>query len=365
MDHAQLKRYFLFSLLLVFSLTLSACNDEPEETIITGDDIIIESRPGETDIVEGAVTPITEDVVVQGTPAAEITPTAETTPVQELVVTPVAPATGAEIQVTATPSTGEQAAADQAVMVKAATLLELEVDNVQGQDLGDLSDLVVDASTGQIPYAILNSSGFLGFGGEDLLIPFSAFALSQTGNELLLPFVSPDQIENAPTVSADWPTWGDMAWADRGATFWGQTEFGQAVPGAGHSASALRISNLMGYSIGAYGQMGAGSIVNILVDLESNQAKWLVVDYADAAVATGAETGIDYAAHLVLIPFDAMDWQNLGQEIFFDPNIDAAAFAGAPLVLRDEFEQAEFLNPNFDAEVVSYWEGYGVQFEGR
>lgn len=348
MNRVHTKLLLILSLLVAVMLLVACGDDEPEDTILTGEDVIV---------VEGVDTEGVED--------AEIA-TEEDAVVEDLVVTPDVPATPTDLAITPTPSTAfqaGQAVTAQAVTAKASTLLGMDVENVQGEGLGELTDLVVDTGTGQIPYALLTSSGFLGFSGEDLLIPFTAFALSQAGNELILPFVSADQIENAPTVSADWPTWGDPAWADRGAAVWGATEFGEGLPAAGQSASALRLSALIGYGIGAYGDLGAGSIVDILVDLQANGAKWLVVDYAGAAASAGAASTVDYNTHLVLIPFAAMDWQNLGQEIFFNPNIDATAFAGAPLILRDEFEQAGFLNPNFDAEVVSYWQGYGVQFE--
>jgi sporulation protein YlmC with PRC-barrel domain len=353
------KLFSILSLLLIFTLVLAACGaDEPEATIITQDDVIVaEGAP-----VEGAVTPITEDVVVQE-PA---TPTVESAVVQEQVVTPAAPATEAQPQVTPAPPIGtqtEQAMAVEEVVVKVSTLLDFNVRNVQGEDLGVVSDLVVDTNTGQIPYAILGSSGFLGFGGENVLVPFSAFSLSQTGTELLLPFASADQIQNAPAVGDDWPTWGDAAWGDQGAAAWGQTEYGQGLPAVGQSTNAVRASNLIGYGVGAHGEVGAGSIVDLLVDLQTNRAKWLVVDYAGTTATTGAVTAVDYANHLVLVPFGAMDWANLGQEIAFSSTIDPAALSGAPLVEREEFEQAEFLNPNFDTEVVSYWEGYGYQFQ--
>lgn len=357
MKSIQSKRFPILSLLIIFALLLAACGaDEPEATTITQDDVIVtEGTP-----VEDAVTPITEDVVVQ----EQATPTAAV--IQEQAVTPAAPAAEAQPQVTpAAPATGaqaEQVMAVEEVMMKASTLLDFNVSNVQGEDLGVISDLVVDTSTGQIPYAILGSSGFLGFGGENVLIPFSAFALSQTGNELLLPFASADQIQNAPAVGDDWPTWGDAAWGDQGAVAWGETEFGQGLPAVGQSANAVRLSNLIGYGVSAHGEVGNGSIVDLLVDLQTDRAKWLVVDYAGTAASTGVTTTVDYANHLVLAPFGAMDWLTLGQEIAFSPNIDPAALAGAPLVERAEFEQAEFLNLNFDTEVVSYWEGYGYQF---
>jgi sporulation protein YlmC with PRC-barrel domain len=349
MKSIRSKLFSLLSLLLIFTLVLAACGaDEPEATTITQDDVVVdEGTP-----VEGVVTPLTEDVVVQ----EQATPTAESAAIQEQVVTPAAPATATDVG-------AEQAIAVEEVIMKASTLLDFNVSNVQGEDLGTVSDLVVDTNTGQIPYAILSSSGFLGFGGENVLVPFSAFSLSQTGAELLLPFASADQIQNAPAVGDDWPTWGDAAWADQGAAAWGQTEFGQGVPGMGQSANALRLSNLMGYGVSGHGEVSNGSIADLLVDLQTHRARWLVVDYAGVAATTGAVTTVDYANHLVLVPFGAMDWPDLGQEIAFSPNIDPAALAGAPLVERAEFEQAEFLNPNFDTEVVSYWEGYGYQFQ--
>jgi hypothetical protein len=47
-------------------------------------------------------------------------------------------------------------------LMKGSTFIGSDVENPQGQNLGDIKDVVIDRSSGRIAYAVVSFGGFLG-----------------------------------------------------------------------------------------------------------------------------------------------------------------------------------------------------------
>ncbi len=60
-------------------------------------------------------------------------------------------------------------------LYRVSTLESLKVHNRSGESLGKIKDLVVDARTGKISYAVLDFGGFLGIGDKWFAVPWHAF----------------------------------------------------------------------------------------------------------------------------------------------------------------------------------------------
>jgi sporulation protein YlmC with PRC-barrel domain len=75
------------------------------------------------------------------------------------------------------------------------------VKNLQGEDLGEVEDVLVDPETGQVKFAILEVGGFLGLGSTKVAVPWGAFQLSQEGNKPRWVLDADKQkLKNAPKV---------------------------------------------------------------------------------------------------------------------------------------------------------------------
>ncbi len=59
--------------------------------------------------------------------------------------------------------------------VRLATLLNSRVRNSAGEDLGKIEDVVIDAETGSIRYAILSFNGVGGMGDKLFPVPWSYY----------------------------------------------------------------------------------------------------------------------------------------------------------------------------------------------
>jgi sporulation protein YlmC with PRC-barrel domain len=75
------------------------------------------------------------------------------------------------------------------------------VKNLQGQDLGQVEDVLVDPETGQVRFAVLEVGGFLGLGSTKVAVPWSAFQLTQDGNKpKWILDADKEKLKNAPKV---------------------------------------------------------------------------------------------------------------------------------------------------------------------
>jgi len=83
--------------------------------------------------------------------------------------------------------------------------------NRQGESLGKIQDLAIDAETGTVAYAVLSFGGFLGMGDKLFAIPWSALEWT-TDDELVLD-ADKERLKNAPGFDSDnWPDMSDRTW---------------------------------------------------------------------------------------------------------------------------------------------------------
>jgi len=96
--------------------------------------------------------------------------------------------------------------------VKASSIIGTDVVNPEGDNLGDVKEVVIDPRTGKVAYAVVSFGGFLSMGEKLFAIPFSAFEYDVTENEYVLD-ISKERLEAAPGFDADhWPSMSDEKW---------------------------------------------------------------------------------------------------------------------------------------------------------
>ncbi|MDP2397158.1 MAG: PRC-barrel domain-containing protein [Burkholderiales bacterium] len=96
--------------------------------------------------------------------------------------------------------------------VKASSIIGTDVVNPNGDNLGDIKEVVIDPKTGKVAYAVVSFGGFLTMGEKLFAIPFSSFNYDQTENEYVLD-ISKERLEAAPGFDADdWPLMTDEKW---------------------------------------------------------------------------------------------------------------------------------------------------------
>lgn len=131
------------------------------------------------------------------------------------------PWTVAQAESASQPSQSRERSREKAVQrlaVRASDLIGMEVYNAEGDALGSVYDIVIDARKGRVRYAALSYGGFLGFGEKLVAVPWEVFTIQniQARNEYnLVLHATEEQIKGATGFDHDnWPNFADPELAE-------------------------------------------------------------------------------------------------------------------------------------------------------
>jgi sporulation protein YlmC with PRC-barrel domain len=99
-------------------------------------------------------------------------------------------------------------------VTKATNLIGKQVTNLEGKDLGEIKDLVINwRGGGYVEYAVLSFGGFLSLGDKYFAVPWEAMYLSSDKEHFILN-VKEERLKNAPGFDKDnWPDMSSSDWA--------------------------------------------------------------------------------------------------------------------------------------------------------
>jgi sporulation protein YlmC with PRC-barrel domain len=229
--------------------------------------------------------------------------------------------------------------------VRASTLLDYDFENTNGDVSGDLEDLLIDLSTGRILFASIEYGGVLDLGDKDIVVPMNAFAIGEEG-ELVLN-IDETALESYPDVGNDWPNLDDPAWDDDVNTYWNDTgvDVGEGIAEA--TGTVGWASEIIGRNIADAG-FGAGSILDILVNLGTGRAPYLIVDQG---------TGLDTDPYIIpLAAFNVSDWSN---EFAYGPDFTPDLIESAPTLNSETYPEGTAFDEDFGDTLESTWNDLG------
>ncbi len=94
-------------------------------------------------------------------------------------------------------------------LLSSSSLTGDSVKNAQGEDLGDIKDIMIDTETGQVVYYVLSFGGFMGMGDDYFAIPPQALTVDTEKEQMILN-VNKEQLEKAEGFNKDnWPNMAD------------------------------------------------------------------------------------------------------------------------------------------------------------
>ncbi|MGE5652041.1 PRC-barrel domain-containing protein [Noviherbaspirillum sp. UKPF54] len=110
-------------------------------------------------------------------------------------------------------------------IMAADTLQGDDVINAQGDNLGEIKDIMLDVPSGRIAYAVLSFGGVMGIGDKLFAIPWSALTLDADRHCFVLN-VDKEQLKNAPGFDKDhWPAMADRTWGEQIHSYYNQRPY--------------------------------------------------------------------------------------------------------------------------------------------
>jgi len=407
MERTKSFKSLLASSLLVAGMLVTACGGDdageagvPEEEVgVQPTSAVQEAEPevgvGETEGVteeEAEVAPAPGDTESE---VAGVESTEELSETDDVAAVPTEQPTEDE-GIAAAPTeqpaeTGEVAEAEEMPQLdqsalKASALIGYDVMNMNGEDLGEIEDMLIGLDSGQIKYAVLTYGGVLDIGNKLFAIPLSAFSFDPQQNAFVLN-VAEEMLENAPGFNEDnWPDTASPEWDVAERDFWqgqmttdtedmaqegaatqdqgatqqdqaegttqdqGTTEQDQEVAegtdtnqqdtaeqpqdqmaqqdDAMMNEPAIRASEMLDYTIQDLQGEDLGEIEDLIVNMANEQVDFVVVSLNDAVV----EGDNFYAIRL-----DELEPQT--EEGFFVYNQDVATLQSAPSFTQDQWNE--------------------------
>ncbi len=93
--------------------------------------------------------------------------------------------------------------------LSASTITGDPVKNTNGDDLGNIEEIVIDLDSGRVAYTVLAAGGFLGLGEKFFAIPWDMVSVDMDNKEVILD-IDKDLLEKAPGFDKDnWPATSD------------------------------------------------------------------------------------------------------------------------------------------------------------
>lgn len=204
------KLNLLVSILVFAALLLAACGAEETQTGVPNTEIPITEEPTEEPLV--TETPLGTETVMPGDQTA----------------TPGIPVTG------------------ENDLSRLTNQLDLDVWNQNGEQVGEVNDMILDLDNSRVAHVIVGTGGFLEIGEKDVLVPWNLLELQMAGtggpagdqNAFIL-LADQEMFENAPDADIDTilPGRGELAgdWDADFRTYW---ETGTLPPTASPDATA-------------------------------------------------------------------------------------------------------------------------------
>lgn len=102
-----------------------------------------------------------------------------------------------------------------ALLISSEKVKGTKVVNRDGDDLGEIDNVMIEKQTGQASYAVMSFGGFLGIGEQFHPVPWDALDYDPE-KEAYVVDIPKQQLENAPYYPpGEEPDWNDRAYNER------------------------------------------------------------------------------------------------------------------------------------------------------
>jgi len=171
-------------------------------------------------------------------------------------------------------------AVTQSHALRASEIIGADVENADGDGIGEIKDMMVDARNERVRYVVLSHGGVLGVGDKLFAYPMSMVETKGADSDKLVMNVNKEKLDKAPGFDRD--KWPDFA---SNGKYSGQVDqyYGASSRHDGEKAGKLvRASDLIGRNFDDASGKDAGEIEDLIVDSHSGNVEYAIVDFEDS-----------------------------------------------------------------------------------
>lgn len=169
--------------------------------------------------------------------------------------------------------TGQQGQFDT---LRASKVIGKNVQNAQGEELGEIEDLAIDTDNSAVAYAVLSFGGFLGLGEDWFAIPWQSFQHKPDGTIVL--DIDKSKLEQAEGFNKDrWPDMANERWATETHTQYGARPYWTGPRGE-RPGRIVKGSNLVGMDVQNAQKEDLGEVEDLLIDRNQGRVALAVLD---------------------------------------------------------------------------------------
>jgi sporulation protein YlmC with PRC-barrel domain len=248
------------------------------------------------------------------------------------------------------PSTRAAAPADNAgtqantMEIRGSKLVGRNVQDVNGKNIGEIKDVIVDATSGRVHYAVLGFDP--GWFKSEKLYPFplAQFRPGKDHNDRMTLNVDKERLQNMPGFENDkWPDW-NRADARRGYDEYHGARNAQAAADSRY----VRLSKLLDADVEDANGKDVGDIEDVVVNMRTGQVRYAVVQF---------DPGWFKSEKLVALPMSAFRASRDDDDLIV--KVEQSKLANAPAFDRNRWpDNDRTFATNFDR--WSRDSGYGV-----
>lgn len=90
-------------------------------------------------------------------------------------------------------------------ILSSSTITGKNVQNLEGENIGDIKELMIDPQNGEVAYAVLSFGGFMGIGSKYFAVPIQTLRFGDKDDSIVMD-IDKKVLENAPSFDKDnWP----------------------------------------------------------------------------------------------------------------------------------------------------------------
>lgn len=164
--------------------------------------------------------------------------------------------------------------------MRASKIIGANVENANGDNIGEIKDMMVDTRNERVRYVVLSHGGVLGIGDKLFAYPMSMVETSGRNSDKLVMNVNKEQLDKAPGFDKN--KWPDFA---SNGKYSSEVDkyYGAGSRHDGEQAGPLvRASDLIGKNFDDAKGKDAGEIEDLIVDSNSGNVEYAIADFDDS-----------------------------------------------------------------------------------